>query len=232
MTDIFRQIYIAKDKNGTVIRKQRIANGKMLCIISILGIGLSLAGGCSHGEDEELERKRQQLLLERVKLLLDIPPIGVEDEWTAFQATRELDFWSSLNKKQRSALLKLWSALDGRGSQVALLKCVNKMVKLVTPGMLIQLAELTKAREDILQQKPVFFSRMEFYKGHATGYYNQLMWFARREQQEVYANWTQAESYYREAKSKVMRRKFEDQELLYDLRNALIATENIAEPEE
>jgi hypothetical protein len=124
------------------------------------------------------------------------------------------------------------SALDGCGSKVARLKYVNKMVKLVTPGMLIQLAELTKAREDILRKKPVFFSRMEFYKGHATGYYNQLMWFALREQQEVYANWTQAESYYREAKSKVMHRKFEDQELLYDLRNALIATESIAEPEE
>jgi hypothetical protein len=202
-------------------------------IIFVLGLLLSLVCGCDR--DKGLEADRQQLKRERIDLLIEIPH-EFEDEWTNYQEKTEFHFWMSLRKNQRDALLNFMSDLDWSDNVTtkARVKAVDKMIGFLTPGMMIQLAELTKAREDILQQKPRFFIKTESYKERATRYYNQLKAFAYDKQPDIFANWEQSEKYYAEIKKTVFHKKYGDgqQELLYDLRNAMIGTESIAEPKE
>jgi hypothetical protein len=201
---------------------------RKLSVICILVMGLSLTG-CGRNENEELEKERQQLNEERFNLL-DEMKSELEGEWISLREGPEGDFWWFLNKKQQGALLELEAALDGDASKGSRLTCINRMAKLLTPGMLIELAELTKTREDILRENHEVFAKVERYKERAASYYRQLWWDAEYKYREERANWFQAEKYYHQIKEQVFHKELPFGELLYDLRNARVSGESVWEP--
>jgi hypothetical protein len=229
MASIFRQRYTIKEESGTNIRKQRIIDEKMLCIIFILGIGLFLAGGCDSKEDKALEIERKQIRMERINLLFEI---SEKVDTTNLREGPEFKFWLSLNKKQQRALQNLMFALDGNVSKAARFRAISKMIKLLTPGMMINLAELTKTREQFFSDiKPSFLSKMNSHKKREITYCNVFLY----DRLEESANWGQSAIYYSEIKGKVFNKKYDHLgrgELLYDLHNAMLATESVAEPSE
>ena len=201
----------------------------------MLKLGITLlvcaCSNCESESDRSLEIERQQLKKERVALLGELPR-EFEDQWTDYMEGPEGKFWLSLNKKQQRSLINLMSALDGRGGTAARVSAINKTVGLLTPGMLFELAELTRTRDDMLRRAPELFFRMQSYKQGAVGYYNRLRSFAYDKKPEVFANWVQAERYYAEIKRQAIWIESEKtgQELLFDLRNALIGVEGVGEP--
>jgi hypothetical protein len=232
MTIIFRQNYTIKEKNGIKIRRQRITDEKMLCIIFILVTGLFLAVGCESKEDKDIETEHQQIVMERINLLIEI---SHNCDTTDFREEPEFRFWGSLNKKQQSALRNFMFVFNGNVSKAARRSAISKMIKLLTPGIMINLAELTKKREQFFSSKyPIFIRKMNSYKEREIFYCNRLQMQLYYEGREESANWGQAATYYSEIKGKVFHKEFcfELGELLFDLHNAMLATESVAEPEE
>jgi hypothetical protein len=216
-------------KNEIKIHKQRITDEKILSIIFILVIGLFLAGGCESKKDKALETERQQIRTERINLLFEI---SKKCDTTDLREGPESKFWWSLNKKQQSALQNFIFAIDGNVSKAARRRAISKMIKLLTPGMMTNLAELTKKREQFFSDKyPSYIEKMKSYKEKEISYCIRLLY----ERQEESANWGQATTYYNEIKGKVFHKEytsFERGELLFDLHNAMLATDSVAEPEE
>jgi len=217
-------------KNEIKIPKQRLISEIKLFIISILIAGLFLAVGCDSKKDKALETERQQIRTERINLLLEI---SHECDTTNLREGPEPDFWWSLNKKQQSALNNFIFAIDGNVSKAARRRAMSKMIKLLTPGMMTNLAEITKKREQFFSDKcPVYRMKMNSYKEKETSYCSRILLY---ERQEESANWGQASTYYNEIKGKVFHKDckgFGRGELLFDLHNAMLATESVAEPEE
>jgi hypothetical protein len=203
--------------------KQRTTDENILCIIFIMVIGLFFAGGCESKEDKALEAERQQVRMERINLLFEISKKCATAD---LEEGPESKFWWSLNKKQQNALKDFKFAIDGNVSKTARRRAISKMIKLLTPGMMTNLAELTKKREQFFSDKcPGFIRKMNSYKEKEISYCIRLLY----EKQEESANWGQATTYYNEIKGKVFHRQyasFELGELLFDLHNAMIATES------
>jgi hypothetical protein len=211
-----------KEENRTTIRKHRITNEKMLRVIFILGIGLSLVGGCAE-ENDDLEKERLELVEEWKSLLKET---GKEfgDDLTSFREGEGFRFFFSLTTEQDHALFDLGYALEFSDISEAA-KAVNEMVELITPGMLICLVEFTKAREEFLAQKPLLLSKIQSYEEKLCLYYNQMMSYVSREDHDEYVEWYQAALYYqflkREITGKSERERLLEQELLIDLHNAV-----------
>ena len=217
-------------------RLKKVSKMKRVLIInSILGIALSIPiwGGCDLKVDASLEIEREKLKKERVGLLMEIPK-KFEDEWIDYIEGPESEFVRSLTRKQLNAIINLMSATDGKARTAARIRTINKTLEILTPGILIELVELTKTREDMLLRTPGLFWRMQSYKQRAVGYYNRFRAFAYDKQPESFAKWIQAERYYAEIKGQEIYgvRGKVGQELLFDLRNALIGIESVAEPYE
>jgi hypothetical protein len=212
------------------VHKQRITDEKILCIIFIIIIGLFFAGGCESKEDKALEAERQQIRIERISLLVEI---SHKCDTTYLREGPEPDFWWSLNKEQQTALNNFIFAIDGNVSKAARRKSINKMIKLLTPGMMTNLAEITKKREQFFSEKcPIYRRKMNLFKEKETSYCSLILLY---EKQEESANWGQASIYYNEIKGKVFHKDYQifgRGELLFDLHNARLATESAWEPEE
>jgi hypothetical protein len=225
---------MVKERNKRTIRQQNITSKELLWIIFILVMCVSLSAGCRNDKDKaeakSLELERKQIDLERFDILHEIYT-ELEDDMASFEEGPQFDFYCALNKKQQRAILRLGRFL-GSGSNEEALKSIDELVKVLTPGMLINLAEYTQERENILRQNNDLFKKVESYKERARYCYNRLMMFAYDEGwMDTYANLKQAEKHYQFIKKQIfVANRFEMcdfyEELLYDLCAAIVSYEH------
>jgi hypothetical protein len=190
---------------------------RLLLIGACVSMGLIVAWGLlKQREDETLERTRQELVKQYAYIKIAIPSRCMDECREA-----ESEFWFSLNKKQQRAVMGLSSLVRSRRN-ARRVECIKEMLALLTPGMLITLAEHAETQEDMFRQTPDLFAKIEAYKERSTGYYNWVMY----DDEDTRADLSQAERFYCEVKEKITHRKGQHLlELLHDLRNAMIVYE-------